>query len=785
MMETGVDVFASIALIVAGIALAGVRPEVVIRHAVAVLIGLVLVSVGALGVLVDPVAPGLRIRLDPSEEPLLPVGAATRPVYEEAVRNFGDDDLFVIAMKTDGVFTPENLSTLRRVSTQIRRLPGVRTAESLVDTTSYDYDADRDLVDVGSLIDEIPTDPAALVKLEARATGDRIYPKTIVSRNGKAAAINVSFRTMTDGEFVGARLDESIRAIVDAEESPEHAFFVTGRKHVKSCAYHLMIGDLLRLIPLAVVAGMATAWMVTGSMRSAVIPVGASMMATLWVFGFLALTDRPLNLITIVLGPMLICVGSVYGVHVLARYDAILAECGETREAALRCLRYARVPVLIAGFTTCIGFSALLISNKPAVAEFGLFSVLGIASVTFISVTGLPALLSLLPMGAAGVPGSGSPVMRVLIRPILRSVATAATERPVVVLALWLALSVVALAAIPRIVIDTDYLTFFDRHSRVRRDFASVNELIVGAIPIYVTLAGDDEGIFREPANLRTVKNLQRRIDELAGVSATLSVVDLIEILNRVVEKDDPKAERIPDSRGEVADLVFMIPKGKLRRFANSNHSGVNILVRTGATGSGAVLELERQLKEAIASEELPPGTEAAVTGNAIVLNQAAYGMARDQFTTVGFAAIAILVLIAGAFRSLHLGVLAMIPNVIPVLMFFGILGIGGATLSLPTSMIGCVALGIAIDDTAHFLVGYRHRRTQGMPCERAAADCVQALGLPIVTTSLMLVAGFLVLTLSGFATLKEFGYLSALTMFICLSADLVLLPAVLVRERV
>jgi predicted RND superfamily exporter protein len=375
--------------------------------------------------------------------------------------------------------------------------------------------------------------------------------------------------------------------------------------------------------------------------------------------------------------------------------------------------------------------------------------------------------------------------MRVLIRPLLRGVATMATERPVLVLALWAALSVVALVAIPRIVIDTDYLTFFGKESRVRREFALVNELIVGAIPIYVTLGGDEEGIFREPANLRTVKNLQHRIDKLAGVSATLSVVDLIEILNRVVERDRPEAERIPDSRGEVADLVFMIPKSKLRRFANSNHSGVNILVRTGATGSTAVLGLERQLKQAIASEELPDGARAEVTGNAIVLNQAAYGMARDQFTTVGFAAVAILVLITAAFRSLRLGFLAMIPNVIPVLMFFGTLGIGVATLSLPTSMIGCVALGIAIDDTAHFLVGHRHRRTQGMPSQRAAADCVQALGLPIVTTSLMLVAGFLVLTLSGFATLKEFGYLSALTMFICLSADLLLLPAVLVRGRV
>ena len=111
-------------------------------------------------------------------------------------------------------------------------------------------------------------------------------------------------------------------------------------------------------------------------------------------------------------------------------------------------------------------------------------------------------------------------------------------------------------------------------------------------------------------------------------------------------------------------------------------------------------------------------------------------------------------------------------------------LGLGVAPLSLPTSLIGSIAMGIAIDDTMHFLVAYRARRTAGASPEEAARQCILQVGRPIVMTSVMLVAGFLVILSAGFATLQEFGYLTALTMALCLATDLVLLPALLVRMR-
>ena len=143
----------------------------------------------------------------------------------------------------------------------------------------------------------------------------------------------------------------------------------------------------------------------------------------------------------------------------------------------------------------------------------------------------------------------------------------------------------------------------------------------------------------------------------------------------------------------------------------------------------------------------------------------------------VCLAAGSIFLLILAGLRSLPLAVIAMIPNVVPVLLFFGLLGAGIAPLSLPTSLIGSVALGIAIDDTVHYIVRYRAERMAGRDPDEASRRASQSVGTAIVTTCAMLVAGYSIIALSGFATLRQFGLLSAGTMILCLVTDLILLP--------
>ncbi len=780
---------ASALLLVAGAAVALLRPTWIVDFPRVVLGGIGLVTLGMAAALVNPEPLGFRIGIDASSEPMLPENDPGEPVYQRAILDFGDDDLFVIAMEADDLFSQAGLETLRNVSDEISKLPGVRGTESLVDVYTYRWDERNELVELGRFIDEIPSDPAELAELRRRALSDPLYTKTIVSRDGRAAAINVTFRSMTDDEFVELALDHRIEAILDAATRDGVAFHVTGRPHVRARAHELLIHDMLHLIPIAVLVAVAALWLMTGSVRGTLVPLLANLTATFWAYGAMGLLGSDLNLITLVLGPVMITIGGVYGVHVFARYEVVASSSANARTAALESLRHTIAPVLISGCTTMVGFAALLINEIPATSALGGFCVFGVGSITVITLTGVPAALSLLPLRSSDGSGralyAGQTRLAAAVRRAMEGGLLALGRWQVryarSVLAFWGVTAVVACLLMPRIVVDTDFITYFLEDSDVRVDFAAVNRLLTGAVPIYVVLEGSDEGTFREPESLRAIERIQTRLEGLPGVTTVASMVDLVKAARQALEQGDPAASRIPDTRAEAAELIFMIPKEKLRSFATSNHSSANLLVRTDRLGSAAMRELETSIRAVLASEPLPAGLRADVTGNAIRINRGADGIAGNQVAQMLLTISCIFVIVWVVFGRLGLGLLAMPTNVMPVLNFFGMLGAGVATLSVPTSLIGCVALGIAVDDTCHFLQVFREERARGKSAEDAALHCIVEVGRPMVVTSIMLVAGFLVMLFSSFATLREFGLLTAITMGLCLATDVGMLPALLV----
>jgi len=775
------------------VAVACLRPTWVVRFPKSVLAIVAIISLGAALAVFKPAWPFFRIELDPSSEPLLPVEDPGRDVYRQAVLDFGSDDIYIVAMETDDIFTVDNLQALRRITDEIRRLDGVTNAESLLETNFYSYDQELETVEVNKFIKDVPTDPEELARLRDLALSDPLYPKIIISDDGRTAAINVTFRPMSDGEFVERDLDGQIARILERETNDGRHFYISGRPHIRVEAHHLMVWDLITLIPMAVVIANVFLLLMSGSKRATLVPLGSCLTGTLWAYAALALMGDNLNVITIVVGPILICVGTVYGIHVVARYEQIALTSTNAHDAALATLEYSRLPVLVAGFTTCVGFGALLLADVWATNQLGGYCLFGIASITMLSLTAVPAMLSLLPLEeTAGDDQTPLWARRTRLAywvghafdAWLSALGKVNVRYPGRILLGWAGLASLALWMLPQTVIDTDFLMVFDPEHPVRTDFADVNRVLAGSVPLYVIFNGTDEGTFREPENLHTIQEIQREIQKIPSVSHAVSAVDLVQVANRVIWEDDPAEARIPETRQGVAEAVFTVPKDQLRRLANSNHSKANIFVRTGELGSSSMRKLENAIRAVLAAHPLPEGVTTDVTGNAVLINRSADGIAGNQITQVGFAAFTILILVALAFRSVKLAALSMVPNIVPVLLFFGTLGAGAATLNLATALIGSIALGMAVDDTVHFMTAYMRERADGKSPNDAARYCILRVGRPITVTSVMIFVGFLSLLISNFVTLREFGYLTSMTMGICLLTDLLLFPALLIKVR-
>ena len=752
-------------------------PGWVIRRSTWVLGGLALVTFAATlgGFYFSP--PGWALRIDASTEPLLPLDDPMRAHYAEAIQDFGDDEIYSVAIHCGDVFSFRCLDGLERATARLARLEGVRSVSSLADVTSYRWVEEREWIEIAPLFEEVPRAPEALARLRERTLSDPVYRKTLVSEQGDVAAINVSFRKMSDAEFIASGLDARIVDVLEEEFSPEFAFSIAGRPHVKVHVYRGIVRDLLFLVPAAVFVMALVLFAFFQSMRGVWLPIGVAVAANLWTFGIIGWSESPLSLLTGLLAPMLIAMGCVYGVHVFSRYEEAALDAASPEEAALATLLHVRMPAVVAGLTTMIGFAALRVTEVPAVFQLGTYAILGVASATCLSLIGIPAVLSRMPLINRRLESQKPGGLRLLDAGLSRLAGgLTGFRRPL--LGLWATLIVGAVLAIPAIVIDTDYLSYFAESDPIRVDFETVNGALAGVVPVSVVIDGGEPGTLRDPDRLRAIEQLDARLRDVAGVSRTISVLDSLRQLNRAFHQGDPEWERLPATRPAVTEFLFMMPKSSNSRLMTVDHARANLVVRTGAVGSSEVLALSRSIDEAVQREAIPD-VAVEVSGNAILLSRSADGIARSQPLSIAMASIAIALLVSLALGSIRLGLIAMIPNVIPVLIFFGALGVGAADLSVPTSLIGCMALGVAIDDTVHWLSRYRAERISGRGKNHAIQTTLRRVGRPIAITSLMLGFGFLVITGSRFATLQSFGWLSAFTMGICLLTDLLLLPLV------
>ncbi len=724
-----------------------------------------------------------KLRIDPSTEPLLPSGDSARDDYLDAVRDFGDDELFSIAIECGEVFSAVCLQTIERVSSRIARLDGVRSVSSLTDVSSFRWVEAEQWVEIGPFIEQVPEDPVALASLRVRALADPSFRRVLVSEDAATTAVNVRFRKMDDAEFLASGLDEKITDILRETIPPTMRHHIAGRPHVKVHVYRGIVQDLLVLVPLAVVVMASVLAFFFRSKRGVALPLVPAIVANLWTFGLIGWLGEPLSLLTGLLAPMLLAVASVYGVYVVTTYEEDAVGADSPAAAALASSIHVRSPALVAGITTIIGFAALMITDVPAVFELGGFAMFGVAAAMLISLLGIPAALSLLPLPRATAESRDERVGMRVLEGVLNRLADLVIGRRRAVLIGWAIVTAAAAIAIPRIVVDTDYLSYFTSDDPIRLDFEAVNRLLAGVIPIYVVIDGGEPGSLREPILLQIIEAMQLRIDSLPEVGRTISVVDSLRQLNRAFQGDDPSALRIPDSRQAVSELLFMLPKSEISPLITIDHARANLVVRTGAVGSASVLAVVDAITreaEALA----PADVGVRVTGNTILLSRSADGIAGSQTLSILVATLTIALLVTVSLGSLWLGAIAMIPNLVPVLVFFGALGAGVASLSLPTSLIGCMALGIAIDDTVHLLARYRDERIAGADPDDAIRTAMSRVGRPVAITSVMLCLGFLVVTASRFATLQAFGLLSAFTMAVCLAADLILLPALLARVR-
>jgi hydrophobe/amphiphile efflux-3 (HAE3) family protein len=725
-----------------------------------------------------------RLEIDASSEGLMVEKDPARLYYEEIKKKFGSDNLTVVVVKAGDVFSKEVLETIQRLSNSLQGTPGVSRVESL--TTVNNIKGEGDFLNTDPLVGaDIPDDPAKLKKIRSDALGNTIFINNIVSKDGKVAAINAYTEAKAGDKAFNPSFTKLVDSLIEKEKREGVEIYQIGTPLTKVTLGEYIQGDMVWLVPLAIAFLFLTLFLTFRTIQGVAIPMATGLVSIIWVLGEMVLIGYPVNVITAIIPALMVAIGFTEDSHMISEYMHELEQGAEKAEAVRTVAVQTALPVLITTFTTVIGFGSLVTSDITMLIQFGVASALGLTSNWIISAVIVPVMLIYWPAPkvakAQHVTEQGERVTPMAL--FMRKVGQWDYRWRWQIIIVSGALTAASLWGWYIMEVNTDFISFFKETTFIRKRVKDVHESLSGVINFYIVVETGKEDGTKEPDNLRHVAKLQEHLKGLTNVDNSISLANYVRMMHREMNESKPDFEVVPDKKELIAQYILTLDNNEINKYVDYNYSTFNISVRHNITSSFQLSQLLGQIK-AYVDKSFPKNLKVQFTGEGILINNAADYMALNQVTGFGQTFLVIGLIHAAMFMSFKAGFISLLPNVIPIVFNFGLMGFLGIPLNVGTSMIAAIALGIAVDDTVHFMVHYSRELNEVHEQEAATYRTLEALGRPIIYSSIALAAGFVILMFSNFIPTIYFGVLSAVVMIVAMVAEMTFTPILMMTTR-
>jgi uncharacterized protein len=720
-----------------------------------------------------------RIEVDTSAESLMVEKDPARAFYEEAKKKFGSDNLTVVLVKADDVFTPAALTAVKRLSDALERLDGVTRVESL--TAVNNIRGNDGALNTDPLVGrQIPTDPKALASIKADALGNRVFVPNLVARDAKATAV---IAYTAGGPHFNRHFTDKVEELIAQVRAPGLRIFQMGEPFAKVTYASYIERDQLTLIPLSIAVLLFVLFLSFRNLEGMLIPLITGVVSIVWTVGIMALIGIPLNAMTAAVPSLLIAIGFTEDVHMIASHEELVAQ-GQDKLTAMRTMLHeSSLPLLVTSATTVLGFITLVFTDITGLVQFGWASSIGLTANFIITMLGVPVLLMVWPRSRHRAAAADSHADHGLIPPLMEWMAGYIVRHQRAVWAVTLLLTAGSLVGWYSLRVDTDFMSYFPEGSEIRQRSGELHRSLAGANVFYLVVdTGMEDGV-KNPRVLRAIAGLQDYLARTGRIDASVSVADYLRKMNREMHGGDRAWEIVPDSPDLVAQYLLLLEGKDLAKYVDFNASAANIVVRHDVTSSQELKKVLAGIDTFVAAT-FPGNVKVRATGEGILVNDAADYMALNEFTSFSSTLLIIGIIHALLFMSVRAGVLSLIPNVLPIITSFGLMGLLNIPLNTGTAFVATVAIGIAVDDTVHHMVTYNRHLNEHNDQMRAMVETLRSEGRPIIYVSLALAAGFFVLMFSSFVPTRQLGFLSGIVMIIAMVGELVLTPLLMHSTR-
>ncbi|MBF0237187.1 MAG: MMPL family transporter [SAR324 cluster bacterium] len=753
-----------------------------------------------------------NLKIDTSTEGFFHPEDPSLITYNAFRDQFGRDEMIILMIESDHLFSIDFLTRLKEMHQELEdTVPNLNDINDLVSARKT-IGNEGSLI-VGDLLEELPQSDEELAELKAYVLQNKLYKNFLISEDGRHTVIAIqtsAWSSQGQPEFGGA-LDTGTRMNLSPEkpkplsdkenseiiariheikvkyESPDFKISFTGTPVVTDYLKRSMMKDM-RFFTLLAIAGIAVfLFIMFRRVTGVILPLLTVILSFLYTLGLMALTHTALKLPTQILPSFLLATSIGSSVHMMSMfYRDYHMDKGNKNQAIMDAMAHSALPVAMTSLTTAASLLSFATAAIAPIADLGMFAAFGVMVSLFLTLTFLPCFLAILPVQHHA--HQDAEELPLTVR-FLEAVGDFAHDHYKLSIIVWAVILVGAMTGLPKLRLEHNTLIWFPETSEIRQQTQAMDDIMKGSVSIEMIVDTKKENGLYDPKVLNALNELEEYALTLAPtqreapfVGKALSLASMLKEINQALGENKHENYVIPQNRQLIAQEFLLFENSgsdDLKDIVDSQFSKTRLTIKTPWIEARSYMPILEALENK-AHELLGPEVEIQTTGMIELFAKTVNIMMKSMITSYLIAAVVITLMMIVLIGRFGLGLLSMIPNLSPIVITLGMMGLVGIPLDMFTLLIGSIAIGLAVDDTIHFFHNYMRYLNQYGDSKKAIEETLGTAGMAMLVTSTVLTLGFWVYMLASMNNLFNFGLLTGLALLIAFLADVNLSPALL-----
>ncbi|MCK5836533.1 MAG: MMPL family transporter [Desulfobacula sp.] len=644
-------------------------------------------------------------------------------------------------------------------------------------------------LDVGPVYQDVPSTTQGLERVERQVGSNDMFQDLLISNNGKNTSINIELGLPETAMKERYLIYAQVKDILEQQIPGPETHYIAGLPVVTAALGQAMEKDSKKLFFIVILVVMTCLFITFRRLKGVLVPMTVVLFSVFVTLGLKSFLDIPLNIITISLPVFILSIGVADGIHMFSEYQDNLSKGLDKQGAVQQTIHHLAMPVIMTSLTTGAAFYAISMTKIVQLKHCGLFVCFGALVAMVFSLLFIPALLMVLPERSVEKrkQKKNHEFERMYSNFLIR-ITRLVTKKPVLTLCLAGTIFFVFLFGAFMVRVDNNSVHFFRSNSDIYVSSQALNREGAGSsrINFLISARTTDPEPFKDPKNLRYVRDLVAFLDSQPVVGKTMGLTQLIQRIYYALNDEKDGFNRLPvseqldtRSRNLISQLLLLYENGggdALSDYANTSYDCLNLSVGLRTNSSRKTKAFTDGVRAHV-SQNFPEHLDFEICGSANVEAATTNEIVKGQITGLTVSVLVVLLMLWVTFRRIKYTLIAMVPLVMTIVINFGVMGFWGIPLDIGTSIIASVVIGIGVDYSIHYLSRLRKNLDSGMEFASALDNTVSHSGKAIVSNAVTVGCGFLALWFSVLTPLKIMGWLITLTMVVSALCALVLLP--------